>query len=66
MVRARVPGAQIDFKPNPELLPMLRTLTLPIDDSNARQDWGWTPRYDQERIIDDFLQEMRLHPQRYG
>jgi threonine 3-dehydrogenase len=66
MVRAMVPGAQIDFKPNPELLPMLRLLTLSIDDSNARREWNWTPRYDQERIIDDFLQELRLHRQRYG
>ncbi len=42
------------------------TLTLPIDDSNARQEWGWAPRHDQERIIDDFLRELKLHPQRYG
>ncbi len=66
MVRARIPGAKIDFNADPALLPMLKLLTLPIDDTNARREWNWSPTYTQQRIIDDFLQEMKLHPERYG
>jgi nucleoside-diphosphate-sugar epimerase len=37
----------------------------PIDDSCAREEWGWKPEYDQERIVEDFLQELTQNPQRY-
>jgi threonine 3-dehydrogenase len=66
IVRARVPGARIDFRPDPELNRYLRRAFLPPDDSNARREWGWKPEYDQERMVDDFLHELRTHPQRYG
>lgn len=64
LVRAKVPGAQIDFKPDPEL--QAAVAFRPIDDSKARQEWNWTPHYyNQERIVDDFLRELELHPHRY-
>jgi nucleoside-diphosphate-sugar epimerase len=66
MVRARIPGAQIDFKPDAALLPTLSRLTMSIDDSNARREWNWEPYYNLERMIDDFLEEMKVHPERYG
>jgi len=66
MVKERLPGAQIHFEPDLELQKILDKLLLPIDDTIARKEWNWTPEYDQERIVDDFLDEMRLHPQRYA
>jgi len=64
MVRVKVPGAQIDFKPDPALQAILPL--WPLDDSKARQEWNWTPHYyNQERIVDDFLRELELHPRRY-
>jgi len=64
LVRAKVPGAQIDFKPDPALQAILPL--WPLDDSKARQEWNWTPHYStQERIVDDFLRELELHPHRY-
>lgn len=66
MVRKRIPAARISFEPDLDLLKVIDKLLLPIDDRLARQEWGWKPEYDQERIIDDFLEEMRLHPDRYA
>ena len=66
MVRARVPGAQIDFQPNPALHPILAKLTVHFDDRRAREEWNWAPHYTQEQIVDDFLSEMRLHAHRYA
>ena len=66
MVRARVPGAQIDFQPNPTLQPLFDKLTIPFSDRKAREEWGWAPRYTQEQIVDDFLREMSLHAERYA
>ena len=66
LVRKRIPAAQISFEPDLDLLKVIDKLLLPIDDRLARQEWGWKPEYDQERIIDDFLEEIRLHPDRYA
>jgi len=65
LVRAKVPGAQIDFEPDLGLQKILDKLLLPLDDSNAQQEWNWKREYDQERIVDDFLRELRQNPQRY-
>ena len=60
MVRARIPGTQIDFRPNPALQPILAKVTVRFDDRRAHEEWGWEPHYTQEQIVDDFLSEMRL------
>lgn len=66
MVRARVPGARIDFQVDEEKQRIIDRLVLPLDDTLARKEWGWHPEYDQERIVEDFLEELRQHPQRYA
>ena len=38
----------------------------PIDDTRARTKWGWSPSYDLDAMVDDFLEEMRIHPERYA
>lgn len=53
-VRAKIPNAQIDFVPDPTK-PMLHGRRQTIDDSCAREEWGWQPTHDLSRIIDDFL-----------
>jgi threonine 3-dehydrogenase len=65
LVRARVPGASIDFQVDEKRQKIIDGFTKPLDDSLARKEWGWKPEYDQERIVDDFLQEMKMHPRRY-
>jgi threonine 3-dehydrogenase len=64
-VQAKLPEAQITFRPDRDIQPMLDRL-LPIDDRNARQEWGWEPTYTLERMVEDFLEELRTHPERYA
>ena len=66
IVKARVPAAQIEFKPSPEIQRVVDNLILPIDDRIARKEWGWKCEYDQKRMVDDFISEMQAHPQRYA
>lgn len=66
IVRVKVPEAQIDFEPNPALQQMLDALLRPLDDGRARAEWGWQPHYDAQAMVDDFLQEMKNHPERYA
>jgi len=56
-VRARIPSARIDFVPDPSK-PMLHGRLQTIDDSCAREEWGWKPTHDLPRMIDDFLAEL--------
>jgi threonine 3-dehydrogenase len=56
MVSRRFPEAKFSFQPDEKLLPILENVALPIDDSRARKEWGWQPRFDYQRIIDDFLE----------
>jgi threonine 3-dehydrogenase len=65
IVRKKIPGAQVSFDPDLDLQKILDKFLLPLDDSIARKEWNWTPEYDQERIVDDFLEEMKQHPERY-
>ena len=65
VVRAKIPGAQIEFQPDLELQPILDDIGRRVDDTNAQQEWGWKPGYDLERSVDEFLNEMRSNPQRY-
>ena len=65
IVRVKVPGAEIHFNPDLEVQEILDRLLLPLDDRNARNEWGWRSEYDQERIVDDFLQELKINSQRY-
>ena len=65
MVRAKLPGAKIDFRVDEEKQRIIDRLALPVQDSGARTEWGWKPEYDQTRIVEDFLEELRVHPQRY-
>lgn len=53
-VRARVPEAQITFDPK-----AVGGRGLRIDDSTAREEWGWNPTYDLPAMIDDMITELR-------
>jgi threonine 3-dehydrogenase len=65
LVRARLPEARLDFQPDPELQAAFDRALRPLVDRNAREEWGWAPAYDPEPMVDDFLRELRLNPQRY-
>jgi len=65
IVRSRIPGAQISFEPEMAFQSVIDQVIRPLDDRRARAEWGWEPAYDQEAIIDDFLVELRDHPEKY-
>jgi threonine 3-dehydrogenase len=66
LVRTRVPDAQIELRPDPALQRLIDPMARPLADNNARTEWGWRHRYGLEEMVDDFLQELRLHSKRYN
>jgi threonine 3-dehydrogenase len=64
MVKDRLPEAQLTFEPDPGLTQIYYGIR-PFDDRCAREEWGWQPEYDPERLIEDFIADLRQHPERY-
>ncbi len=54
-VKGRIPDAQINFQPDSKWKPVLDMIALPIDDSRAREEWGWEPQHNYDDIINAFL-----------
>ena len=58
-VRARVvaafPGADISFAPHLKRQQIVDSWPADVDDSAARRDWGFAPRYDEARAFSEYL-----------
>jgi nucleoside-diphosphate-sugar epimerase len=65
IVKEYVPGAIISFKPDPKAVEVLKTIPKKIDGSNAEKEWGWRIEYSAREMVNDFLEEIRLHRERY-
>jgi threonine 3-dehydrogenase len=67
-VKKFVPHARIIYKPDPAMMELLRSYPVRrVDDSPARVEWGWQAQYTSfEKIVEDFIREVRTHPERYG
>jgi threonine 3-dehydrogenase len=58
-IRQRVleafPTAQISFAPDRRRESIIDSWPADLDDSAARRDWGWSPKYDAERAFAEYL-----------
>ncbi len=54
------PGAQITFEPNIRRQGIVDSWPEALDDSKARQEWGWNPDFDEDRFFNEyFLPEIK-------
>src|SRR5512143_2398479 len=54
------PGAQITFAPNRRRQGIVDSWPEDVNDTQARNDWGWQPDYDVNKFFEDyFLPEIR-------
>jgi len=49
------PSARIDWDVDRQRQGILDTWPADVDDSAARRDWGFSPRYDFDRALDEYL-----------
>ena len=70
VVKKFIPDAELTFKPDPELAQFFDAFyggMYAVDDSPAREEWGWEPLYtDFEKIVEDFIHEVKTSPKLYG
>ncbi|MCB0669361.1 MAG: NAD-dependent epimerase/dehydratase family protein [Saprospiraceae bacterium] len=59
-IRKHIPGFTIDYKPDFRQA-IANSWSQSIDDSKAREDWGWQPAYDLEKMTSDMI----VHLEKY-
>ena len=65
-IRKHFPQARFDYKPDPLAMQFHGSMQgVAYDDNTAEKEWGWMPEYSLERMITDFYDELRNHPERY-
>ena len=67
-IKKFIPEAQITYKPDPVAMELMQSLPIKVlDDSRARQEWGWQPQYENyDKVVEDFIQEVKTRPEFYG
>ena len=64
-VKKHVPDARLTYARNPDV--NLYPALVRYDDSNAREEWGWSPFYDTvDKIAEDAVREVREHRRRHS
>ena len=68
-IRKHVPEFTLVYKPDKEVVEYHKKYQVgqTYDDTNAREEWGWDPLYqDLESIVVDYIKEVRTRPQFFG
>ena len=58
-IKKRIPDATFDFNVDPVKAAIADSWPNMMDDSCAREEWGWKPQWDMDRVIDDMLAACR-------
>jgi nucleoside-diphosphate-sugar epimerase len=58
-IRRRIPGFTLQCEPDFRQ-EIAASWPCSIDDSVARRDWGWQPRFDLQAMVDDMLDNLRV------
>lgn len=54
-IKKAFPEAEISFEPHPARQAIVDSWPADVDDSAAREEWGWEPDYDFDRAFDEYL-----------
>ena len=49
------PAAQITFEPDLKRQNIAESWPMDVDDSAARREWGWQPKFDAQRTFTEYL-----------
>ena len=57
-IRRKLPDFSIDYAPDYRN-EIAANWPASVEDSSARQDWGWQPEYDLDQMVDDMLVQLK-------
>jgi threonine 3-dehydrogenase len=58
-VKKYYPEARITFKPDPALMPIIKTVPRVFKGDKAEEEWGWKPSYSLDDMVKDFIDEFK-------
>ena len=56
-IKKRLPHFEVEYKPDFRQQ-IADSWPRTIDDSAAREEWGWSPQYDLGAMVDDMLEKL--------
>lgn len=56
--KKHIPGLQVDYKPDKRQR-IADTWPRTIDDSEAKEDWGWEPEYDLPKMVEEMVTNLK-------
>ena len=59
-IRKRMPDFTMDYDVDPVKESIARSWPNSLDDTCAREEWGWKPEWDLSRMTDDMLEHIHL------
>lgn len=59
-VAVRVPGFEMDYEIDPLRQAIADSWPDSLDDTAAREEWGWSPSYDLDSMTDDMLENLKI------
>jgi threonine 3-dehydrogenase len=57
-----LPATDLSFDPDPVIANLLASWPGAMEDSSARADWGWKPKFDLSQTADHLLREIQREP----
>ena len=65
-IRSRVPGFRVDYDPDPLRQSIADSWPSRLDDSEAREQWGWRHEYELPDMVTDMFRGLNEHLAREG
>lgn len=59
-IKEYVPGFKMEYAPDPLRQAIADSWPNSLDDTCARQEWGWKPEYDLDKMTRDMLSHLRV------
>lgn len=59
LIAEELPGFTIQYEVDPVRQKIAESWPQRLDDSAARAEWGWAPRYDARAMVKDMIQQLR-------
>lgn len=60
-IRGRIPEFRMDYQVDPLRQSIADSWPNSLDDSAAREEWGWEPQFDLPAMTDDMLENLRRY-----
>ena len=59
-IRKFIPEFKLDYDVDPDKQEIANSWPNSLDDSAAREEWGWRPNYDLDSMSEDMLKNLRI------